>query len=79
MRDNPTQVGVGAPKFYLWVKIIDFKNNNLLDQGAVVVGANDRESFTIIDFVSKKEININPETLNSVFLEDVVSKIKQLL
>lgn len=79
LRDNPTQVGVSTPKFYLWVKIIDFKNNNLLDQGAVVVGANNKESFTIMDFVSKKEININPETLNSVFPEDVVLKIKQLL
>lgn len=77
LRDNPTQVGVGAPKFYLWVKIIDFKNNSLLDQGAVVVGANNKESFTIMDFVSKKEININPEILNSVFPEDVVSNIKQ--
>lgn len=75
LRDEPTQVGVAAPKFYAWVYIKNNTFGEIIDSGAVRVGANAKESFTVTDYLSKNEIKNDPDQLYNVFPEEVSIKI----
>lgn len=75
LREEPTQVGVGAPKFYAWVSITDAQSGQIIESGAVRVGANAKETFTVTDFVSTHAARADLEQLRRVFPEDVVVRI----
>ena len=65
LRKNATQSGAAYPKFYLWVKII--RNNKILDQGAIRIQAVNKTHFEVTDFLTRSEIQREPESLTSVF------------
>jgi len=75
LQDKPAQVGVGAPKFYIWVYVKNNTSGEIIDSGAARVGANGKEFFTIMNYFSKNEIKASPGRLNNIFPEDVASKI----
>lgn len=61
LRQDAIQVGVGYPYYYLWVKILDDKSGELLDQGMISAKAMDQKDFGIgSKLVHAEEIMKNP-------------------
>jgi len=77
LRDEPTQVGVGAPKYYLWVDVDSATSTDRLTAGAVVVGANAQESFTVVTYLSKQEMSADESRIVKNFPSPLVPEIKQ--
>ncbi|QQG37491.1 MAG: hypothetical protein HYS26_02530 [Candidatus Kaiserbacteria bacterium] len=73
LRNSPAQSGVAYPKYYIWV-VVDSTNSRL--EGAIRVAAVEKTSFDVTDFVSKDEIMANPNVLQQIFPQDVISKIQ---
>ncbi len=72
LRNGPTQAGTAYPKYYLWVKVTD-KDNFI--EGAVRVGAIDKESFNVYNFLSKDDIKKDTTVIDKVFPKSVCDKI----
>lgn len=65
LRNSPTQTGVAYPKYYAWVRISEGKT--IIEQGAVRLAACDKTAFEVTDFVSKKQIQKDPDMIRSIF------------
>lgn len=74
LRNAPTQTGIAYPKFYAWIKI--YENKNLIDEGAVRLAAIEKKRFEVTDYVSKKEVQTEPEKIYKIFPRAVADKIK---
>jgi hypothetical protein len=79
LRLGPTQTGVSYPKYYVWVVVKDTLSGPTQLEGAARVAAVDRIRFDVTDFLSKTEIILNPETIQSVFPASVCNEIKKRL
>lgn len=77
LRPMPTQVGVGLPKYYLWVKLYGGNGQkNLLDEGAVKVAAVEQTHFTVLNYFAIADLQKSPERINQVFPLPVANKIR---
>jgi hypothetical protein len=74
LRDIPTQVGVAVPKYYVWLTAME--GDTVLVEGAARVAAEDSETFTVLDFVSRQSVVENPEQLNSIFPAALIPSIR---
>ncbi len=74
LRDGPSQSGVAYPKYYVWIHILD--GATVVEEGAVKVSAIEGRYFEIRDYVSKADIQTQPEALSKVFPSAVVEKIR---
>lgn len=77
LRAGPTQVGIGFPKYYVWVQGI--AGGKLEQEGAVRLAAVKKTHFSITDYITKSEASATPENLVKVFPKPVVDKINQKL
>src|SRR4051812_28383236 len=75
LRNGPTQSGIAFPKFYAWVRIEE--NGNLLEEGAVRVAAMEKMRFGVYDYLTKADIERDPEKVYQVFPKPVGDKIKE--
>jgi hypothetical protein len=75
LRKAPTQVGVGSPKFYAWVKV--YENSVFLEEGAVRVGAVEKKEFVVIQYLPRSEIEKGSERMYQLFPASVIDKIKE--
>lgn len=74
LRDGPTQTGLSFPKFYLWVSVK--YANGRVQEGAMRIAAVNKTHFDITDFTPRREIVENPNVIEDVFPEALVSKIR---
>ena len=77
LRGTGDQAGLGVPKFYLWVVITDSVTNEEIDKGTVRVGANNKESFTVMNYLSVEDIKQKPDGLSDAFFpSDIIGIVK---
>ena len=73
LREGPTQSGLAYPKYYLWVIV---KNGSVnITEGAVRVEAIEKKRFEVTHFVSKEEIQKQPEQITSIFPKLLIPSI----
>ena len=77
LRKGPTQSGVAYPKYYVWVRISE--GTTLLEEGAVRVAAVDKTHFDVTNYLSKNDIEHDPESIYYVFPAAVCDKIREKL
>ena len=77
LRNVLTQVGVGTPKYYIWVKL--YGREGLLDEGAVKVAAVEKTQFTVLNYSAIADLKKSPERINQVFPLPVGDKIRSRL
>jgi hypothetical protein len=77
LRREPTQSGVGYPKFYLWVGIDGAKNPQ--DRGAVRLQAIEKKRFEVTHYFSEEAIRNDPNAIYRVFPAQVCERIKAKL
>jgi hypothetical protein len=75
LRKGPTQAGTAFPKFYAWVQVKE--NGNLLEDGAVRVAAMEKKRFGVYNYLTKADIESNPEKVYQLFPRPVGDKIKE--
>lgn len=76
LRNGPTQSGVAYPKYYLWVKAK--LENKVTIVGAVRVAAIEKKRFEVFDFLSKLEIQKEPEIAAHTFPGALLPRIYEL-
>lgn len=76
LRDVPTQSGVAFPKYYLWVTA--FAGTELVAEGAVRVAAIERQSFEVLQYMSKAEVKESPAEVGRIFPAPLVPRILAL-
>lgn len=76
LRDEPTQVGVSYPKYYLWVRV--YSHGQLVEQGAARVAAVEKIRFEILPFVSQAQIQTDPSEIEQIFPESLLNTIYRL-
>jgi hypothetical protein len=69
----PSQVGVGLPKYYIWVSV-HTSTGEL--QGAARVAAIEQKEFSLIQFISAEEIKADPKVLEWIFPAALIQKIR---
>ncbi|MBX9941327.1 MAG: hypothetical protein K2Y32_18840 [Candidatus Obscuribacterales bacterium] len=69
----PSQVGVGWPKYFLWVRV--FSRNKLVNEGAAKVAAISKEQFFVEDFYSKEQLMKSPLSLRHNFAYNYVAEV----
>ena len=74
LRSGPTQSGVSYPKYYAWVKIYG-ADQQLIEQGAVRIAAEDKTDFSITDFWNVQKIRGEQKNLELVFPENLCGLI----
>ena len=74
LRDAPTQSGTAFPNFYSWVRIKE--NDNPLEEEAVRVAAVEKKRFGVYDYLSRADIERDPEKVYQVFPKTVGDKIR---
>lgn len=79
LKNEPVQSGLGSPKFFVWVYVKDSNSSERIEEGVVQVGANAGESFTVMSFKSKQQLQTERESLDQIYPSDVVVKIKELI
>ena len=62
---KPTHVGVGLPKFYVWVEAVAAER--LPVEGAARLAAVERERFEVIQFLTAEEIRADPARVSRIF------------
>lgn len=77
LRKVPTQVGVGVPKYYMWVQL--YGQKGLLNEGAVKVAAVEKTQFTILNHLTIADLKKSPERINQIFPLPVGDKIRSRL
>ena len=76
LRSGPTQVGIGYPKYYLWVTI---KNGvSTLESGAVYLAAIDKKRFEVFEYIPAAQISADPSILDAKFPAALHDKILKL-
>ena len=73
LRDEPSQAGVGYPKFYLWLTATN--SEKVVIEGAARVAAVDKKQFDILSFTPRSEIVAHPETIKRIFPKALEEKI----
>lgn len=73
LRDGPTQSGVSYPKYYLWVTLEN--GSTKIVEGAARVAAIEKKRFDVTHFMSKEQIQSQPEQVRSVFPPPLVASI----
>lgn len=76
LRDEPTQVGVSYPKYYVWVRI--YSEGQLIEQGAARVAAVEKTRFEVLPFISQSQIQREPMLVEQVFPESLTQAIFHL-
>lgn len=78
LRDGPTQTGIGYPKFFAWVKVRE--DDRILEEGAVVLAAMDRKTFSVNDYHEASSIRKSPQTVRDSFpppvAETILNRVK---
>ncbi|MCY7332990.1 MAG: hypothetical protein LH649_10100 [Pseudanabaena sp. CAN_BIN31] len=74
LRNVPTQVSVGTPKYYIWVKL--YGQKGLIEEGAVKVAAVEKMQFTVLNYSAIADLKKSPERINQVFPLPVGDKIR---
>lgn len=59
LKDEPTQLGVSFPHFYVWAKVLC--RGKFITQGAVSLDAMNKKEFYVTRFFSVNQIRVNPE------------------
>ena len=77
LRKVPTQVGVGTPKYYMWVKL--YGQKGLLEEGAATVAAVEKREFTVLNYLTIADLKKSSERTNQVFPLTVGDKIRSRL
>lgn len=75
LRNKPTQIGIGWPKYYLWAEIKD--SGTIVSEGAVQVAAMDKVKFEVFQFIAAEEINKSSKKLNRYFPSVLHDEIRQ--
>ena len=75
LRNGPTQAGIAFPKFYAWVSIKE--NGRLLEEGAVRLAAIEKKRFGVPNYLTKSDIERDPEKVYQVFPKPVGDKIRK--
>jgi hypothetical protein len=73
LRQVPTQVGIGYPKFYVWLRFD--RPGSVAVAGAARVAAIDREHFELTHFLSAVDIVRTPESAAQIFPAALLQKI----
>ena len=73
LRDEPTQVGLTYPKYYVWVDIQT--EDGYLESGAVYIVAISGEYFQVYDYKNEEEIKQDHSILYELFPDDVCDQI----
>ena len=76
LRDVPTQYGVALPKYYAWVQV--YRGPLLVTEGATRLAAMERSRFEVIQFLSKADIEDNPQIVATIFPAPLVPLILNL-
>ena len=74
LRDGPTQSGTAFPKFYAWVTVKE--NGTLIEDGAVRVAAIEKKYFGVYDYLSRADIERDPDKIYKTFPRPVADNIK---
>lgn len=77
LRNTPSQVGVGSPKYYIWVKI--YGQKGMIDEGAVKVAAEAKKLFIVLTFEAIADLKKSPEQIDRIFPLSVGDKIRSRL
>lgn len=64
LRHGPTQVGIGYPKYYVWVRV---HSADTTLQGAVRIAAIDPEHLQVFQFLTSDEILADPARVRQTF------------
>lgn len=64
LKDEPTQLGVSFPHFYVWAKVSC--RGKLVTQGAVSLDAIEQNEFHVTQFFSIHQIRANPEIVKAM-------------
>jgi hypothetical protein len=72
LRREPTQVGVGLPKFSVWVRA---QMPGKVVEGAARVAAAERERFDVVQFLTIQDIRADPTRVEKIFPRDVSAEI----
>jgi hypothetical protein len=75
LRKEATQVGVGFPKFYVWIRLV--RTSGVTIEGAARVASQDRTNFRVTDFVTQEQIAADPSMVSSIFPEEVANIIRR--
>lgn len=73
----PTQVGVGTPKYYMWVKL--YGEKGLIEEGAVKVAAVEKTQFIVLNYLAIADLTKSSEKINQIFPLLVGDKIRSRL
>lgn len=76
LRDGPTQSGISFPKYYLWVKL--HVGETVQEEGAVRIAAVQRTHFVITEYLSKTNIQSDPDAVGKEFPAALVPAIYEL-
>ena len=74
LRDGPTQIGVGPPKYFLWIRVVD--RGAVVREGAARVAAMERKRFEVTHFLERDDIERDPSQLHLLFPPPVASEIE---
>jgi hypothetical protein len=74
LRDEPTQVGVAYPKYYVWATIT--MPDKSIVEGAARVAAVAKREFHILAFFTRSEIITDPTELAQCFPKALLEKIR---
>jgi hypothetical protein len=74
LRREPTQSGVGYPKFYAWVRAVAPGARPV--EGAVRLEAVEHEQFIVTDFLPTHEIRADPSQVDAIFPAALCAGIK---
>ncbi|NQZ90680.1 MAG: hypothetical protein HRT54_24240 [Colwellia sp.] len=76
LREQPTQVGIAYPKYYVWVVVKS--NGKLTQQAALYIAAIDKKKFKVYDSLSKLKIQQTPSSVSKIFPRPLINKIHEL-
>jgi len=75
LSNEPSQVGIGFPKYYVWVSVT--RSGKQVIRGAGRLAAIQRERFEVTHFVSEVDIQRDPGQLGRLFPAPVIARINE--
>ena len=73
LRTQPTQVGIAFPKYYVWIEASSPTQGDI--SGAARLAAVNGREFSIQEFITRREINSQPDALTRTFPSRLVPHI----